>query len=92
MDYFKNTWLQTELLFSGLNGEEAFFRPPYHHLRHPLVFYYAHVAVVFVNKLRVAGLIEHPINEAFETVYFEVGVDEMSWDDIGREQRNWPSV
>lgn len=25
-------------------GEEAFFRPPYHGLRHPFIFYYSHVA------------------------------------------------
>lgn len=31
-DYFDNTWTLTEVLFSGLKGEEAFFRPPYHHL------------------------------------------------------------
>ncbi len=32
------------MLFSGLQGEEAFFRPPYHGLRHPFLFYYSHVA------------------------------------------------
>jgi hypothetical protein len=41
-------------------GEEAFFRPPWHKLPHPLVFYYAHPAVLYVNKLRVAGLISEP--------------------------------
>lgn len=30
------------MLFSGLQGEEAFYRPPYHGLRHPFIFYYAH--------------------------------------------------
>jgi hypothetical protein len=35
-DYFDNTWTMTEVLFSALQGEEPFFRPPYHELRHPL--------------------------------------------------------
>ncbi|MCK7502539.1 MAG: hypothetical protein MZW92_81490 [Comamonadaceae bacterium] len=26
--------------FPASQGEEAFFRPPYHHLRHPMIFYY----------------------------------------------------
>jgi hypothetical protein len=43
--YFKNTWLVTEALFAGLQGEEPFYRPPYHDLRHPLIFYYGHAAV-----------------------------------------------
>lgn len=36
LDYFDNTWALTEVLFSSLVGEEAFYRPPYHHLRHPM--------------------------------------------------------
>lgn len=47
--YFENSWLQTEILFGSLQGEEAFYRPPYHHLRHPLIFYYGHPAT-FLHK------------------------------------------
>ena len=58
-------------------GEEAFYRPPHHALRHPFIFYYGHVAVFYVNKLRLAGLLPAgPINLRFEQV-FEVGVDEV---------------
>jgi hypothetical protein len=32
-------------------GEEPFYRPPYHDLRHPLIFYYGHPAVLFINKV-----------------------------------------
>lgn len=56
-DYFDNTWILTEHLFAGLQGEEAFFVPPAHGLRHPLIFYYGHVAALYVNKLRAAGII-----------------------------------
>lgn len=50
-------------------GEEPFYRPPYHNLRHPLIFYYAHPAVLYVNKLRVAGVLTQPINPYFETIF-----------------------
>jgi hypothetical protein len=46
LNYFNNTWLITETLFSALQGEQAFLRAPYHSLRHPLIFYYAHPAVL----------------------------------------------
>lgn len=65
--------------------------PPYHDLRHPLIFYYGHPAVLYVNKLRVAGFIDKPINSHFESI-FETGVDEMSWDDLSKNKMKWPSV
>lgn len=90
-DYFDNSWTLTETLFSSLQSEEAFYRPPTHQLRHPLIFYYCHPVVLYVNKLRIAGLITDPINPYFEQL-FETGVDEMSWDDISKNQILWPSV
>jgi len=90
-DYFDNSWALTELLFAGLQGPEAFYRPPYHSLRHPLIFYYGHPAVFYLNKLRVAGLCDEPIQPEFEQL-FEVGVDEMSWDDLAKNDGRWPSV
>mmetsp|Transcript_28049 Transcript_28049/g.38774 ORF Transcript_28049/g.38774 Transcript_28049/m.38774 type:complete len:844 (-) Transcript_28049:435-2966(-) len=91
LEYFKNTWTTTEVLFSALAGEEPFYRPPYHELRHPLIFYYGHPAVFYINKLRVAGLIPEGIDEHFESI-FEVGVDEMSWDDLSKNDMDWPSI
>ena len=72
-------------------GEEAFYRPPYHNLRHPFIFYYAHPAVLYVNKLRVAGILAAGLDEYYETI-FETGVDEMSWDDLSKNDMDWPSV
>ena len=80
---FDNGWTLTELLFAGPQGEEAFYRPPYHHLRHPMIFYYCHPAALYINKLRVAGLIDAPLNPYFERI-FETGVDEMRWDDMSK--------
>ncbi len=89
--YFDNGWTLTELLFAGLASEAAFFRPPYHNLRHPMVFYYTHPAALYVNKLRVAGLADAPIDPYYEQL-FETGVDEMSWDDLSKNDMSWPSV
>lgn len=89
--YFDNTWTLTEVLFSALKHEEAFYCPPAHGLRHPLIFYYGHPACVFVNKLRVAGVLEGPINADFEKL-FETGVDEMSWDNMAKNDEAWPTI
>ena len=91
LDYFDNTWTLTETLFSGLRGEEAFFRPPYHQLRHPMIFYFGHPPALYANKLRVAGLIEKPLNPSFEQL-FETGVDEMRTDDMSKNEMLWPSI
>eukprot|EP00049_Salpingoeca_infusionum_P017557 m.353431 g.353431 ORF g.353431 m.353431 type:complete len:866 (+) comp16765_c0_seq1:400-2997(+) len=90
-EYFDNIWTMTEVLFSSLQGEEPFYRPPYHNLRHPMIFYYAHTASVYVNKMRVAGLIQGPVNPVYEHI-FETGVDEMQWDDLSKNHMSWPSV
>lgn len=90
-DYFDNTWTLTEVLFASLQGEEAFLVSPLHKLRHPMIFYYGHVATLYINKLRVAGLLKDSINPYFESI-FETGVDEMSWDDLSKNEMKWPSV
>ena len=92
LDYFNNSWALTDVLFSGLASEEAFYRRPYHQLRHPMIFYYGHPVVLYINKLRVAGLLDRPLNAEFEKL-FETGVDEMRWDDLHEGlQHSWPSV
>lgn len=90
-DYFDNTWTLTEVLFKSLKNEEAFFRPPNHNLRHPKIFYYAHPAAVYINKMRVAGLIPGPLNQYYERI-FETGVDEMRWDDMSKNHMKWPTI
>lgn len=90
-DYFDNTWTLYETMFAGLNGEESFFRPPTHGLRHPQIFYYGHAACLYINKLRVAGVLDGPVNEFMESI-LETGVDEMVWDDMHRFDDPWPTV
>lgn len=89
--YFNNSWTLTELLFQSLKVEEAYIRPPYHALRHPLIFYYGHPAVLYLNKLRIAGLQKDAVNIYLEKV-LETGVDEMSWDDMSKNEMAWPKV
>eukprot|EP00903_Cladosiphon_okamuranus_P011249 g10612.t2 len=89
--YFDNSWMLTESLFAGLQGEEAFLRPPLHGLRHPMIFYYGHPAALYVNKLRAAGIVQAPVNAYFEAL-LETGVDEMAWDDVGDDKMEWPTV
>eukprot|EP00282_Hemiselmis_andersenii_P005490 CAMPEP_0114143816 /NCGR_PEP_ID=MMETSP0043_2-20121206/19180_1 /TAXON_ID=464988 /ORGANISM="Hemiselmis andersenii, Strain CCMP644" /LENGTH=798 /DNA_ID=CAMNT_0001238123 /DNA_START=24 /DNA_END=2416 /DNA_ORIENTATION=+ len=91
LDYFKNTWTLTEVLFSGLLGEDTFTRTPWHQLRHPMMFYFGHVGVVYVNKLRVAGFLKDGIDDRFEQI-METGVDEMSWDDLSKNEMEWPPL
>lgn len=91
LDYFDNTWTLTEILFSSLKHELTYTRPPYHQLRHPLAFYYGHPAVLFLNKLRLAGVVDNAVDLYLEKV-LETGVDEMSWDDMAKNEMEWPSI
>ncbi|GFR49285.1 hypothetical protein Agub_g11294 [Astrephomene gubernaculifera] len=91
LDYFDNIWTLNEVLFASLQTTDAFIRQPYHQLRHPMMFYYGHTAVVYINKFRVAGVLEGPIDQYLEQL-METGVDEMSWDDLSRGRDDWPSV
>lgn len=65
--------------------------PPVHGLRHPQIFYYGHTACLYINKLRISGVLQKPVNTYFESI-FEVGVDEMSWDDMHKNDMLWPTV
>ena len=56
-----------DTLFTGLNGEEPFYRPSVHGLRHPQIFYYGHFLCLYVNKLRVAGVLDAGVNTYFES-------------------------
>jgi 5-histidylcysteine sulfoxide synthase/putative 4-mercaptohistidine N1-methyltranferase len=88
--YFHTTFDYYERLFETLTQERSYFRKPIA-LRHPLIFYFAHTATFFINKLIIAGLIKERINPRFESM-FAVGVDEMSWDDLSDAHYDWPSV
>jgi 5-histidylcysteine sulfoxide synthase/putative 4-mercaptohistidine N1-methyltranferase len=88
--YFEQTWELYESLFSLINEDEAFVLRP-EPLRHPLIFYYGHTAVFYVNKLLLGKFIKQRVNNQIESVC-AVGVDEMSWDDLSPDNYQWPSV
>lgn len=89
LGYFRDTWATTERLFERLTEEAYYTRAD--PLRHPLIFYFGHVACFFVNKLRLAGLVTERVNPHFESL-FAIGVDEMSWDDLLSDDFEWPAV
>ncbi len=89
-DYFLRTYRQYEELFELLVSDEVFYERP-EPLRHPLIFYFGHTAVFFANKLRLAKLLETPIDPELESIC-AVGVDEMNWDDLNSQHYDWPSV
>lgn len=88
--YFHDTFTLYESIFECLKNDEAFYTPP-NTLRHPLIFYYGHTSVFFINKLNIAGLINERVDPKVESM-LAIGVDEMSWDDLDEQHYNWPSV
>jgi len=89
-EYFHATYDLDEALLEVLKYDVTFYlrADP---LRHPLIFYFGHTAVFYINKLILAQLIDQRINPVFESL-FAVGVDEMSWDDLNEAHYDWPTV
>ena len=89
-DYFHNTYELYERVFDVLKDDEVFYKKS-EITRHPMIFYFAHTATFFVNKLINMKIIKERINPDFESI-FAVGVDEMSWDDMEETRYKWPEV
>ena len=87
---FNQTWALYESLFEVINNDSAYFSKP-EPLRHPLIFYFGHTAVFYINKLKLGKYIDHRVNKHFESM-FAIGVDEMSWDDLDESHYDWPTV
>ncbi|MEM1058594.1 MAG: 5-histidylcysteine sulfoxide synthase [Verrucomicrobiota bacterium] len=88
--YFHATFDVYEKLFEHMACDEAYYQRA-DPLRHPLIFYYGHSAVFYVNKLVLGKILKERINPEFEST-FAVGVDEMSWDDLNDAHYSWPKV
>lgn len=88
--YFRETWELYESLFSLINADEAYYLRP-EPLRHPLIFYYGHTAVFYINKLMLGKYIDERLDPNLESIC-AVGVDEMSWDDLKPDNYQWPDV
>lgn len=88
--YFHHTFNLYESLFDCINNDEAYYLSA-EPLRHPLIFYFGHTAVFFINKLLLGKYQSQRLNQRLESM-FAIGVDEMSWDDLNSAHYDWPSV
>ena len=92
--YFENTYDWDENLFLSIKDISSLLLSP-NRLRLPIIFYYGHTAVLFVNKLFISGFIKERIDFELEKI-FETGVDENSWDDTCNFRLggvlNWPPL
>jgi 5-histidylcysteine sulfoxide synthase/putative 4-mercaptohistidine N1-methyltranferase len=89
-DYFQFCYKRYESLFNLVSDEKAYFQKA-DPLRHPIIFYYGHTATFFINKLKLAKVIDDRIDPRLESI-FAVGVDEMSWDDLNEAHYTWPTL
>ncbi|MEM7784400.1 MAG: 5-histidylcysteine sulfoxide synthase [Planctomycetota bacterium] len=89
LEYFHSSFTLYESIFECLASEKGYYRRA-NPLRHPLIFYYGHTSVFFINKLNVANLIDERVDPVMEST-LAVGVDEMSWDDLNEAHYNWPT-
>lgn len=89
LKYFHDSFTLYESLFECLSSDEGYYQRA-NRLRQPLIFYYGHTAVFFINKLNVANLIDERIDAKIESM-LAVGVDEMSWDDLNDDNYDWPT-
>lgn len=89
LEYFHNSFALYESLFECLASDESYSTRA-NSLRHPLIFYYGHTSVFFINKLNVAKLIDERVDAKLEST-LAIGVDEMSWDDLNDANYEWPT-
>jgi len=90
LTYFHNTYDLFEKIFDVLKDDSVFYKKS-EPTRHPMIFYFGHTAVFFINKLINMKVIDKRINPHFESI-FAVGVDEMEWDDLDESRYKWPEV
>ncbi len=88
--YFHQTCEIYDRLFALIRDDASYYER-HEPLRHPLIFYFAHPAVFYVNKLIAGRFIPSRIDPHIEAM-MAVGVDEMSWDDLNTAHYDWPSV
>ena len=89
-EYFQMCYKRYESLFNLVENKNAYFEKA-DPLRHPIIFYFGHTATFFINKFKLAKIIDERVDPKLESV-FAVGVDEMSWDDLNDKNYTWPTV
>lgn len=89
LQYFHDSFSLYESLFECLASDASYYHRA-NTLRQPLIFYYGHTSVFFINKLNVANLINQRVDPVMESL-LAIGVDEMSWDDLDDKNYDWPT-
>ena len=74
-DYFYQSYDLFESLFELLASDDVFYRQS-EPTRHPMIFYFGHTAVFYVNKLVAAGALNEADQSAFRTLF---AVGSMKW-------------
>lgn len=87
--YFHQSYDLFESLFELLKSDDVYYLQS-EPTRHPMIFYYGHTAIFYVNKLVASGALKERINPHFEQL-FAVGVDEMTWD-ASSDSLAWPAL
>ena len=87
--YFHQSFDLFESLFDLLKSDEVYYLQS-EPTRHPMIFYFGHTAIFYINKLVASGALNERINSYFEEL-FAVGVDEMTWD-ASSDSLSWPSI
>ena len=88
--YYHQTSELYDRLFALIRDDASYYER-HEPLRHPLIFYFAHPAVFYVNKLIAGRFIPRRLDPRLEAM-MAVGVDEMSWDDLNTAHYDWPEV
>ena len=88
--YFHQTCELYDRLFALVRDDASLYER-HEPLRHPLIFYFAHPAVFYLNKLTAGRHVPERLDPGLEAM-MAVGVDEMSWDDLNTAHYEWPSV
>ncbi|MBV5320868.1 MAG: 5-histidylcysteine sulfoxide synthase [Sulfuricurvum sp.] len=87
--YFHQSYDLFESLFDLLKSDDVYYLQS-EPTRHPMIFYFGHTAIFYINKLVASGALKERINPHFEEL-FAVGVDEMTWD-ASSDSLKWPSI
>ena len=88
--YFHQTCELYDRLFALIRDDASLYER-HEPLRHPLIFYFAHPAVFYLNKLTAGRFVSERLDPGIEAM-MAVGVDEMSWDDLNTAHYDWPAV